>query len=321
MGKKRKISSLQPDEEVIFKVDPYHVGKKEYEFGSVLYVNNDTVAVSYLYGYKNFTDDIPYEDMIAVHDEDGVDLNIPGISGKSIKLTYMKVQLLRNILAAIIVIAIAAILIGYRMVAYGCEAPMQTGYIYLGDSRFVGMNNTIHMDEMENTFVVARVGQGLRWLEDVAEDEIHDIIEENPEIDDWIIITGLGINDYWNIDKYIEYYDNIDYAQLVLVSVNPVEKSKCDIYGYNYTDLSKGAVMFNEKLKETEYPYIDTYTTMIDNGFSTSDGVHYTSTTYQFIYDAIDLYLNTYKEVIINGTFRKIDNGGIPNVSLPKNSV
>ena len=323
MGKKRKISSLQFGEEVIFKVDPYHEGKKGYEMGTVVDVNDKTVSVSYLCGYKSFNDDIPYEDMIGVHDEEGEDLNIPGIRGKSARLVYNRIdwlKVLRSILVAIIV-AIMIAMLGYAIKASACKAPMQTGYIYLGDSRFVGMNNVIHMDEMDYTFTVAKVGQGLRWLEDVAEDEIKDIIAGNPEIDNWIIITGLGINDYWNIDRYIEYYDSIDYADIILVSVNPVEKSKCDVYGYNYSDLSKGAIMFNDKLKETDYPYIDTYSPMIDEGFSTVDGVHYTKDTYQFIYGGINLYLDMYKEVIINGTFRKDNDGGICNVSVPQNFV
>lgn len=325
-SKTRQISSLQPGEEVIFRVDPYHEGKKENEMGTVVSVNHDTVSVSYLCGYKSFNDDIPFEDMIGVYDEDGVDLKIPGIKGPSAKLVYKKMRLvvvLANILLGIIGALLLALLIAacYRMSVSACEAPVITGYIYLGDSRFVGMDNVIHMDDMDYTFTVAKVGQGLRWLEDVAEDEIKEIIDNNPEVDNWVIITGLGINDYWNIDRYIEYYDNIDYAQVIIESVNPVEKSKCDIYGYNYSDLSNGAIMFNEKIKDTDYPFIDTYSSMIEKGFSTADGVHYTSDTYQFIYDSINLYLNTYEEGIKNGTFRKTYGRGIRYVSIPENLI
>ena len=178
-----------------------------------------------------------------------------------------------------------------------CAAPdhevEQTGYIYLGDSRFVGMNRYIHIDEMENTFVVAKVGKGLSWLESTASGKIEEIIRSNANIDNWVVITGLGINDYWNAAKYIDYYDTLEDVQLILVSVNPVEKDKCDAYGYDYDKLSEGIIEFNDKLMETDYQYIDVYTAMMDEGFSTVDGVHYKKETYQFIYDTIKLYLDT----------------------------
>lgn len=171
----------------------------------------------------------------------------------------------------------------------------RTGYIYLGDSRFVGMNSYIHIDEMENTFVVAKVGKGLSWLENTAADKIEEIMGSNADIDNWVIITGLGINDYWNAPKYIDYYDTMDDVQLILVSVNPVEKDKCDAHGYDYDELSEGIIAFNDKLMETDYPYIDVYTAMMDEGFSTVDGVHYKKETYRFIYDTIKLYLYTHQ--------------------------
>lgn len=169
----------------------------------------------------------------------------------------------------------------------------QTGYIYLGDSRFVGMNKYMHIDEMENTFVVAKVGEGLSWLKNSAAGKIEEIMESNADIDNWVIISGLGINDYWNAAKYIDYYDTMDDVQLILVSVNPVEKDKCDAHGYDYGKLSEGVSAFNDKLMETDYQYIDVYASMMDEGFSTVDGVHYKKETYQFIYDTIRLYLDT----------------------------
>lgn len=169
----------------------------------------------------------------------------------------------------------------------------ETGYIYLGDSRFVGMNKYVHIDEIENTFVVAKVGKGLSWLENTAAGEIEEILESNADIDNWVVITGLGINDYWNTAKYIDYYDTMEGVQLILVSVNPVEKDKCGTLGYDYGKLSEGIIAFNDKLIETDYQYIDVYTAMMDKGFSTVDGVHYKKETYQFIYDTIQLYLDT----------------------------
>lgn len=166
------------------------------------------------------------------------------------------------------------------------------GYIYLGDSRFVGMNTYVHMDEMNNTYVVAKVGQGLNWLKKAAIKKIDSIISANQGIDEWIIITGLGVNDLGNVDKYIEYYDTLEDVTLILVSVNPVDKSKCDRYGYNGAALGKGIKNFNKKLQDTNYEYIDTYTELCEAGFGTVDGLHYTKDTYNLIYDLIEEYLD-----------------------------
>ena len=204
-------------------------------------------------------------------------------------------KFLRNMLLATTVLMISmcvSTVCVYAVPAHDHEAE-KTGYIYLGDSRFVGMNKYIHIDEMENMFVVAKTGKGLSWLRNTAADKMEEIMESNADIDDWVIITGLGINDHWNAEKYIDYYDTMDDVQLILVSVNPVEEDKCDAHGYDYGKLSEGIIAFNDKLMETDYQYIDVYTAMMEEGFSTVDGVHYKKETYQFIFDTIKLYLDT----------------------------
>lgn len=86
--KTRKCSSLQENEQVVFKVDPYHNNEKRVFDGSVIYVSPDRkqVCVCYLEGYKSRTDDIPYEDMLAVYDKEGNYMKFDNISGPSRKL-------------------------------------------------------------------------------------------------------------------------------------------------------------------------------------------------------------------------------------------
>lgn len=72
MEKKRSIQSLKQGENVVFKVNPY--GDREDTFdGHVIYVDDEhkIVCVSYMYGYKSLSDDIPYSKMLAVYDEEG----------------------------------------------------------------------------------------------------------------------------------------------------------------------------------------------------------------------------------------------------------
>lgn len=90
MSKKnfRKCSDLNKMEQVVFRIDPYYQGNKEVFFGNVInvYPESKRVDVVYLEGYKSRNDFIPYDDMLAVYDEDGKMMSFDGVSGKSILL-------------------------------------------------------------------------------------------------------------------------------------------------------------------------------------------------------------------------------------------
>lgn len=84
----RRCSDLKKMEQVVFRVDPYYQGNKEVFFGNVInvYPESKRVDVVYLEGYKSRSDAIPYDDMLAVYDEDGEWMSFGGVSGKSILL-------------------------------------------------------------------------------------------------------------------------------------------------------------------------------------------------------------------------------------------
>lgn len=152
--------------------------------------------------------------------------------------------------------------------------------IFLGDSRFVGMD--ICVDE-DDAITVAEVGKGYNWLTKTGLQQVKDIVESNPN-ERYTIVIGLGINDLKNIDKYITLYkDLIVTYNIVFTSVNPIEY-------HNYIT-NKQIEEFNNKLisfcQENNTLYIDTYNKLISNGFSTVDGLHYSKQTYQYIYDII----------------------------------
>ena len=159
--------------------------------------------------------------------------------------------------------------------------PIKTGYIYIGDSRTVGMNNVCKMSKEKNTFVVAEVGQGYKWFNNTAMKQVNKIKKEHKDIKQWVLIINLGINDLGNCDKYVKSYEKLkDNYDLKLVSVNPIEKHK---YITN-----KDVSNFNKKLKSIDdIIYIDTYTYLTKNGYSTRDGLHYDNKTYKSIYSYI----------------------------------
>lgn len=81
----RKCTSLQSNEQVVFKIHSDIYGKKIPMDGSVISVNENTkkVCASWLEGYKDRYDFIPFEDMLAVYNPNGEMMKFDSISGKS----------------------------------------------------------------------------------------------------------------------------------------------------------------------------------------------------------------------------------------------
>lgn len=158
----------------------------------------------------------------------------------------------------------------------------ENGYIFVGDSRFVGMDNVCDIESIsDNYFVVAKESMGYNWLVNTAIDEIEDIVKENSDIEEWFLVCGLGVNDLYNVDKYCDYYSELseDY-NIVFVTVNPVEYSK---YVTN-DNIEK----FNKTLSSFDFVQVDTYSKLLEDGFSTVDGLHYTVDTYKSIFTILD---------------------------------
>jgi hypothetical protein len=155
-----------------------------------------------------------------------------------------------------------------------------TGYIYVGDSRFVGMNNCLNI-ENEQRFVIAEVAMGYDWLVNTAYPKIVNIKSNNSKFINWKIIINLGVNDIGNINKYIEFYsNNFKSDELEIIAVNPIEYndyiSNSDIESFN---LSMKSFAEQNNIK-----YIDTYNMLKNSGFSTTDGVHFDNDTYSKIF-------------------------------------
>jgi hypothetical protein len=81
----RKCTSLKSGEEVVFNIYSDIYKRKIPESGSVSFVNKNRkeVMVSWLEGYKNRNDIIPFEDMLAVYNPDGMYMTFDNISGNS----------------------------------------------------------------------------------------------------------------------------------------------------------------------------------------------------------------------------------------------
>ena len=97
------------------------------------------------------------------------------------------------------------------------------GYIFIGDSRFVGMNTYYNIEDIPNNYVIAEVGEGYDYLINRALPKADNIMQSNTEVDDWKLIICLGINDLGNIENYISTYSKLaKQYKIIIISVNPI---------------------------------------------------------------------------------------------------
>lgn len=158
-----------------------------------------------------------------------------------------------------------------------------TGYIFIGDSRTVGMNMYLHFeDDSEHTYMVAQENKGYKWLMNTGISEIDSIRDNDTDADEWEYIILMGVNDPENVDKYIEWAENINEATVHFVSVNPLEDEL----------KNKSVEEFNDRLRNANLDYIDTYTYLWHIGYESDDGIHYKEDTYREIYEFICAEIN-----------------------------
>ena len=99
------------------------------------------------------------------------------------------------------------------------------------------------------------------------------------------MIINFGVNDLVNVDNYIDLVNkNIDAwsdagISVYYASVTPVS---------SYPTVNNAQIeAFNKKLKaslDSRIKWIDAYSYLNRNGFSTPDGLHYTPETYKKLY-------------------------------------
>lgn len=166
------------------------------------------------------------------------------------------------------------------------------GYILIGDSRFVGMNMAVDVGSDENRFLIAKNGAGYDFLVNTALPQAARIEKQHPRIESWTYIINLGVNDLQYAWKYsMTYRELLKSKNLVIESVNPMD------YSVSPPSSQKDIEAFNERMKMIEgVAYLDTYQLLMKNGFSTTDGVHYTAETYSYIYKCIEEYIRKSEE-------------------------
>lgn len=177
------------------------------------------------------------------------------------------------------VLAVVLLAVGFSYHQGFAKSPYT--YCFIGDSRFVGMEQAIDTDE--EIIWVNRNGANINFYW-----QNRDYISSLDR--DTVIIYELGVNDL-NSNGCIEALqdlENLGFKHIYFTSVTPVNEAKEAVYGY----IVKNTWIeeFNSIVRNN-IPYsvasMDSYEYLLNMGFDTLDGVHYTNYTYQILFDNI----------------------------------
>ena len=148
--------------------------------------------------------------------------------------------------------------------------------VWVGDSRTVGLGQAKGISSK----CIAKVGAGYSWYTSGALAQLKKKLKSKPTA---TVVLNFGVNDVANISSYITAYRNLikkyPKAHIYIMSVNPIDSKYS---GYVTNSKIKA---FNKKMKTAfSARYIDCYSYLVKNGYSTHDGLHYTNSTYKKIY-------------------------------------
>ena len=148
--------------------------------------------------------------------------------------------------------------------------------IFIGDSRTEGIRDAVQDDSVWSCLS----SMGYDWMVSTGVPQVEDEIEDNTAV-----IILMGVNDLYH--DYLSYINEkaVEWsdlgAQTYFVSVGPVEN---DPYASN-TEIES----FNSAMEAnlSGVTYIDVYSHLVTDGFSTVDGIHYPNSVSIDIYNYI----------------------------------
>ena len=159
-------------------------------------------------------------------------------------------------------------------------------YVFVGDSRMVGMKQSVTGTRVR---YIAEVGEGYSWLQSTAGPQLKQYLRTHSNV---TVVLALGVNDLSNSNKYISYYKTLintfPKVKFYILQVNPIDEKVARAVGY--TLKNSEIVAFNKKIRAAfpETMVIKSYKYLKNlDSFKTADGIHYTAATYQSLYDFI----------------------------------
>lgn len=169
-----------------------------------------------------------------------------------------------------------------------------TKRIFVGDSRTVGMSNTVGGEDI----FIGEVGEGYQWFSAQGIKKLKKALKDAPQSK---VIINLGVNDLGSLGNYISLYQTLivqyPQARFYFLSVNPIEAKLAKASGYNTQYVNNSSIeTFNNGIRAA-FPgaYLDSYQYLLQQGLvknvkagrGTVDGIHYTSSVYWAIYNYV----------------------------------
>ncbi len=167
-------------------------------------------------------------------------------------------------------------LIGYIRGDYMVEEMPGIPYLFVGDSRTVQMQMAVGSTDKA---YIAKIGEGYSYFKNTALSQIPSYAGQGT-----VMIINFGVNDLSNASKYIKLVnDNIDTwvnagITVYYSSVTPV--GSCSVSNAQIES-------FNAALQsglDERVHWIDSYSYLLQTGYSTNDGLHYNKETYRNLY-------------------------------------
>lgn len=154
-------------------------------------------------------------------------------------------------------------------------------YLFIGDSRFVGMEKAISTDKQ------------ITWIDKVG--ARHDFYWQNRDriasMDkNTVVVYELGVNDL-NSNACIHALNDLasfGFKKIYFLTTTPINEEKTFANGYSVTN--NQIALFNNQVVNmlpNTVQYIDTYRYLSNNGIETIDGLHYKNVTYKMWFNFI----------------------------------
>ncbi len=154
--------------------------------------------------------------------------------------------------------------------------------IFVGDSRTVQMQKAVEYDSEKVAFV-AEARMGCDWFIQYGIWQAESLIKDGQTN----IVINMGVNDVSNIERYVKAITQRadDWAsrgcKVFYESVNPVRENPSSPTNAQIEEFNG---IMKENLPDNAY-WLDSYRFLVETGYTAADGVHYSESTYQRLYD------------------------------------
>ena len=192
-------------------------------------------------------------------------------------------------------------------ITYNTVVNAEVNIIYVGDSRIKGLDAYMHSedktkyeDRIDKCYYVYTDNADLKWFNETGKNQVQSILDKNPYTTFRIVIS-LGSFDFDNMNKYVDVYKKLAKStwkkqRIYIDSINPVDEaqmeqsktySRDNINTNKINDFNKNINADISKLGLSNLKYINSYGSLANSDFKTTDGYNYTNETYDMLHESV----------------------------------